>query len=124
MAGLGRRLERLERDAREKCLPSERWSPPEAYARLRNDARAEIEADEELSMEPLFLIDEAGIVRARSDNRPVRHTGDYFGVYDEQIAREELGYPYREPTPEEAELFEEWKRRVDEKLRCRGGGGR
>ena len=112
MAGLRHRLKRLE-DASQ--VPSvEVWSPPAAYARLRNDARAEIEADKELGMEPLFRIDEAGIVRASSDNRPIRHTGDYIGVYDEQIAREED--PYRDLTPEEEELFEEWQQRVNEKL--------
>ena len=118
MAGLRHRLKRLE----DTCEASsvEVWSPPAAYARLREEVRAETEADIELGQEPLFRIDEDGIIRARSDNRPVRHTGDYIGVLDEQIARDED--PCRDLSQEEENLFKEWQRRVSENLRRRGVG--
>lgn len=82
---LKRRLERLEQTASSSGghPVEEVWAAPAAYARLREDTRAEIEEDLELGAEPLFRIDDEGIVRASSDGRPVRHIGDYFRVLNE-----------------------------------------
>jgi hypothetical protein len=81
---LKRRLDRLQ-DAAGREPP--RWSPPETYARIRDDAREEIARDEAEGWEPLYRVDGDGIVRAASDGRPVRHGGDYTAVLDEHIRR-------------------------------------
>ena len=81
---LKRRLARLQDAAHEREAS---WSPPETYARIRDDAREKIARDEAEGCEPIYLVDRDGIVRAASDGRPVRHLGDYIAVLDEHVRR-------------------------------------
>ena len=83
---LKRRLARLhDAAAHDAGRQSPRWSPPETYARIRDDAREDIARDEAEGRDPIYRIDGDGIVRAASDGRPVRHGGDYGAVLDEHI---------------------------------------
>ena len=79
-----RRLEKLEAKVPDPKLP---WSPPEVYARLRREARAEIELAREDGEEPRYWIDAEGIIHAADDDRVVRHYGDYLATLDREISR-------------------------------------
>jgi hypothetical protein len=92
--------------------PEPPWSPPEVYARLREDAREEIERDSEIGVEPLFWIDDAGIIRATDDGSFVRHLGDYVRAGDRNIKRLEAEIAEAEVnmTPEELLALERSRR--------------
>jgi hypothetical protein len=67
--------------------PEPPWSPPEVYARLRREARAEIELAREDGEEPRYWIDAEGIVHTADDDRIVRHYGDYLATIHREISR-------------------------------------
>ena len=83
---LRRRLRMLETKTPDQ-RPEPPWSPPEVYAGLREDARDKIERDLKIGQEPLFWIDDAGIIRAVDDGSFVRHLGDYVRAGDRNIKR-------------------------------------
>jgi len=80
------RLKQLEAKTPDQ-RPEPPWSPPEVYAGLREDARDNIERDLKIGQEPLFWIDDAGIIRAVDDGSFVRHLGDYVRAGDRNIKR-------------------------------------
>jgi len=80
------RLRQLEAKTPDQ-RPEPPWSPPEVYAGLREDARDNIERDLKIGQEPLFWIDDAGIIRAVDDGSFVRHLGDYVRAGDRNIKR-------------------------------------
>ncbi len=80
------RLKQLEAKTPDQ-RPEPPWSPPEVYAGLREDARDNIERDLKIGKEPLFWIDDAGIIRAVDDGSFVRHMGDYVRAGDRNIKR-------------------------------------
>jgi len=80
------RLKQLEAKTPDQ-RPERPWSPPEVYAGLREDARDKIERDLKIGQEPLFWIDDAGIIRAVDDGSFVRHMGDYVRAGDRNIKR-------------------------------------
>jgi hypothetical protein len=99
--------------------PEPPWSPPEVYAGLRREAQAEIERDLKIEKEPLFWIDDAGIIRATDDGSFVRHMGDYVRAGDRSISRltaeiaeAEVGMTPAELTRSRAEL-EEFDKSLD-----------
>ncbi len=115
---LGSRLKLLESKTPDQ-RPEPPWSPPEVYAGLREDARDKIERDLKIGQEPLFWIDDAGIIRAVDDGSFVRHMGDYVRAGDRNIKRltAEIAQAEAGMTPEElarnrAEL-EEFDARTD-----------
>jgi len=108
---LKRRLGRLQNGARAAGREPP-WSPPETYARIRDDAREDIARAEAGGDEPLYRIGGDGVVCATSDGRPVRHRGDYVAVLDERIR--ELDARAAEHAAEVAAL---------EELVGGGGGG-
>ncbi len=115
---LRRRLKLLEAKTPDQ-RPEPPWSPPEVYAGLREDARDKIERDLKIGQEPLFWIDEAGIIRAVDDGSFVRHMGDYVRAGDREMKRltAEIAEAEAGMTPEElarnrAEL-EEFDARTD-----------
>ncbi len=83
---LRRRLRMLETKTPDQ-RPEPPWSPPEVYAGLREDARDKIERDLKIGQEPLFWIDDAGIIRATDDGSFVRHLGDYVRAGDREMRR-------------------------------------
>ncbi len=112
------RLKQLEAKTPDQ-RPEPPWSPPEVYAGLREDARDNIERDLKIGKEPLFWIDDAGIIRASDDGSFVRHMGDYVRAGDRNIKRltAEIAEAEAGMTPEElarnrAEL-EEFDARTD-----------
>ncbi len=112
------RLKQLEAKTPDQ-RPEPPWSPPEVYAGLREDARDKIERDLKIGQEPLFWIDDAGIIRAVDDGSFVRHMGDYVRAGDRNIKRltAEIAQAEAGMTPEElarnrAEL-EEFDARTD-----------
>ncbi len=80
------RLKQLEAKTPDQ-RPEPPWSPPEVYAGLREDARDKIERDLKIGQEPLFWIDDAGIIRAVDDGSFVRHLGDYVRAGDREMRR-------------------------------------
>jgi len=109
---LRRRLKLLEAKMPDQ-RPEPPWSPPEVYAGLREDARDKIERDLKIGQEPLFWIDDAGIIRAVDDGSFVRHLGDYVRAGDRnikrltaEIAEAEAGMTPAELTRSRAELEE------------------
>ena len=80
------RLKQLEAKTPDQ-RPEPPWSPPEVYASLRREAQAEIGQALEGGQEPLFWIDDAGIIRAVDDGSFVRHLGDYVRAGDRNIKR-------------------------------------
>jgi hypothetical protein len=112
------RLKQLEAKTPDQ-RPEPPWSPPEVYAGLREDARDKIERDLKIGQEPLFCIDEAGIIRAVDDGSFVRHMGDYVRAGDRnikrltaEIAEAEAGLSLEELARNRAEL-EEFDARTD-----------
>jgi hypothetical protein len=106
------RLRQLEAKTPDQ-RPEPPWSPPEVYAGLREDARDKIERDLKIGQEPLFWIDDAGIIRAVDDGSFVRHMGDYVRAGDRnikrltaEIAEAEAGMTPAELTRSRAELAE------------------
>ena len=106
------RLKQLEAKTPDQ-RPEPPWSPPEVYAGLREDARDKIERDLKIGQEPLFWIDDAGIIRAVDDGSFVRHLGDYVRAGDRnikrltaEIAEAEAGMTPAELTRSRAELEE------------------
>ncbi len=96
------RLKQLEAKTPDQ-RPEPPWSPPEVYAGLREDARDKIERDLKIGQEPLFWIDDAGIIRASDDGSFVRHLGEYIQAIDREIARlgREIAEDEAHMTPEE-----------------------
>ena len=80
------RLKQLEAKTPDQ-RPEPPWSPPEIYAGLREDARDKIARDLKTRQEPLFWIDDAGIIRATDDGSFVRHLGDYVRAGDREMRR-------------------------------------
>ena len=126
--------------------PEPPWSPPEVYARLRREARAEIELAREDGEEPRYWIDAEGIIHAADDDRVVRHYGDYLATIDREISRlnREIESLERETAKQPGEdrfveavphddsdeasrRFKEWWRRRAERIQQlelqEGGGG-
>jgi DNA-binding FrmR family transcriptional regulator len=81
------RLKKLEKTAGEAAGPEPPWSPPEVYDRLREDAQDQIARDLKIGEEPLYWIDDAGIIRAADDGSFVRHLGDYIQAIDREMRR-------------------------------------
>ncbi len=112
------RLKQLEAKTPDQ-RPEPPWSPPEVYAGLREDARDKIERDLKIGQEPLFWIDDAGIIRAVDDGSFVRHMGDYVRAGDRNIKRltAEIAEAEAGMTPEELARnraeFEEFDARTD-----------
>ncbi len=79
------RLKKLEKTAGEAAGTEPPWSPPEVYARLRREAQAKIDSDLAIGEEPLYWIDDAGIIRASDDGSFVRHLGDYIQAIDREM---------------------------------------
>jgi hypothetical protein len=103
------RLKSLEKASVRAAESEPPWSPPEVYARLRREAQAKIDSDLVIGEEPLYWIDDAGIIRASDNDSFVRHLGDYIQAIDREIRRLD-----REIAAEEAEIA------ADE---AEGGGG-
>ncbi len=122
---LKRRLKRLQ-DAQDDAEREPPWSPPETYARIRDDAREDIARAQAEGVEPLYWIDAAGIIRATSDGRPVRHGSDYGAVLDERIREldAEIAEIEARMTPQELaeSRREQAKRDADFEARAAGLG--
>lgn len=123
-----RRLSGLEKAAGEAAEPEPPWSPPEFYAKLREDARDEIEWALRIGEEPLFWIDGEGAIRAADDNSFVRHLGGYIRAGDREIKRleREIAEAEAAMTPEELARSRAWQEEsearraglsLDEKIR-------
>ena len=106
MGSMRRRLDKL---AGTGIAPEDRRSPQEAYARMREDARRDVEEDLARGEEPLHRIAENGDVYDARDGRLVRNRGDYGRALTRRIreTEREIARLEREIAAHESGLDEE-----------------
>jgi len=109
------RLKSLEKAVIEAAEPEPPWASPKVYKRLREDARDDIERALEIGKEPLFWIDDGGVIRAVDDDSFVRHLGDYVRAGDRKIESLEREITEAEAamTPEELAQQRAWDEEFD-----------
>lgn len=110
-----RRLSGLEKAASEATESGPPGETTAVYARLREEAQAEIDSDLAIGEEPLYWIDDEGRIRASDDNSFVRCQGDCVQALDRRIARleREIAEAEATMTPEELAQLRAWEKESD-----------